>query len=59
MKNIVMYFIFFAVFIHGVLDLFDGVELIYRLINLVFLMLIAVGVYMLSTKKRNGSITQD
>ncbi|WP_345239414.1 hypothetical protein [Pontibacillus salipaludis] len=56
MKNIIMYFIFFTVLIHGVLDIFDGVALIYRFINLGFLLLIAVVVYMLSTKK-NRSIT--
>ncbi|GGD25251.1 hypothetical protein GCM10011389_36130 [Pontibacillus salipaludis] len=57
MKNIIMYFIFFTVLIHGVLDIFDGVALIYRFINLGFLLLIAVVVYMLSTKKKNRSIT--
>ncbi|MBX0359549.1 hypothetical protein [Halobacillus sp. Nhm2S1] len=58
MKNTVMYFILFAVLIHGVLDIFDGVALIYRLINLSFLLLIAVGVHMLSTKRKNRSTTQ-
>ncbi|MBN9653368.1 hypothetical protein J0K78_03740 [Halobacillus sp. GSS1] len=54
MKNIVMYFILFTVLIHGVLDIFDGVALIYRLINLSFLLLIAVVVHLLSTKRKNS-----
>ncbi|MEC3884956.1 hypothetical protein VKA52_14565 [Halobacillus sp. HZG1] len=55
MKNIVMYFILFTVLIHGVLDIFDGVDLIYRLINLSFLLFIAVVVHILSTKRKNGA----
>ncbi|MYL71610.1 hypothetical protein GLW00_12150 [Halobacillus litoralis] len=55
MKNIVMYFILFTVLIHGVLDIFDGVDLIYRLINLSFLLFIAVVVHILSTKRKNSA----
>ncbi|MFH5777106.1 hypothetical protein [Heyndrickxia oleronia] len=40
MKSTLIYFIIVAIVIHGILDVFDGVHWIYRLINLCFLFII-------------------
>lgn len=40
MKSTLIYFIIVAIVIYGILDVFDGVHWIYRLINLCFLFII-------------------
>ncbi len=54
MKNIIGYFIFLTVIIHGFLDIFDGVSWLFRFINMGFLLLIAVVIYSLSNIKTHN-----
>lgn len=42
MKSTLIYFIIVAIVIHGILDVFDGVHWIYRLINLCFLFMFII-----------------
>ncbi|MGP4068459.1 hypothetical protein [Halobacillus sp. B29] len=58
MKNIIGYFIFLTVIIHGVLDIFDGVSWLFRFINMGFLLLIAVVIYSLSNIKTHNRIVK-
>lgn len=56
MKSILLFFIIFAVVIHGFLDIFDEVHWINRLINLCFLFIFAVITHFFIERGKNKQV---